>query len=125
MTIEAISPSLIIIHPPEKLVLEIKTAGRYSSIEWRKNGIVAGQSSFPVSAQSFAQFGEVYVVENTATEDLGVYDVILNPAPHSNQSTPAGIRFTVLPLGTELYVFVGWFFSVCSMIWSSRICLAS
>lgn len=100
MTIEAVSSSLVIIRPPEKLVLEVRATGRYSSTEWGRNGITAGQPLFPVSAQSFAHFGEVYVAETTTMGDLGVYEVVLDPAPDSGQRVPSRLRFDVISPGS-------------------------
>ncbi len=94
MTSEAISPSSIILLPPEKLVLEVRTTGRYFFTSWSRNGIGTGLPG------SFVHFGEVYVAENTTMEDLGRYEVVLNPAPSSDQILSTRIRFDVILPGT-------------------------
>lgn len=86
-------------------MLEVRTTGRYSSTEWSRNGVTAGQPLFPVSAQSFADFGEVYVAETTTMGDLGVYEVVLDPAPDSGQRVPSRLRFDVISPGRAYSVF--------------------
>ena len=81
MSLKAISPAtpaIIILSPPEKLVLEVSTAGRYNFIQWQRDGNTAGGSSsaFPVvPSENYAHFTEIYVKDATTMDDLGVYEV--------------------------------------------------
>ena len=85
LTFEALSPSTIILSPPEKLVLEVRTTGQYNFIVWTRNGIIAipdSTAAFPVSnTENFAHFSEIYVNDMTTMDDLGVYEVQLPGAP--------------------------------------------
>ena len=95
LTAEAISSPLIFLEPPNKLVLEISTTGRYFSTQWRRNGIPAGLTGFTPSSESFVHFGEIYSIENTTLEDVTAYDVKLLTYPNSAQVTPPQLNFTV------------------------------
>ena len=75
-------------------MLEVRAAGGYLAIQWRRNGITAGQNGF---TGSFTNFAEIYVTENTVMQDLGVYEVTLNPNP--GQSRPDLIQFVVMEPG--------------------------
>ena len=96
----AISPDIIILCPPEKLVLEISNTGRYLFTQWARNGQLAGipSSGFQPFFESFTHFGEVYYAENTTMEDLGLYEATLEIAPSSGQ-TQVDFFFAVISLG--------------------------
>ncbi len=89
MRLEPISPSAIVIQPPEKLVIEVRAHGRYHSIYWKRQG----HSGFNPPAEYFVHFNETYVVENTSVEDLGEYIVTVNPSIGLRR--PDRIQFTV------------------------------
>ncbi len=93
MSFEPVSPTAIFIRPPEKLVLEVRATGGYRLIEWTRNEILQGFPGFLPPAESFVHFSKIYVVENTSMEDLGVYDVLLNPS--IGQRRPDVINFVV------------------------------
>ena len=86
------SPSTVILRPPEKLVLQIRATGRYNFIEWSVNG---GQPVF--IPERFADFGEVYIRDNTTASDLGLYEVDL--ALLSGQTSPDEVEFFVIEPG--------------------------
>ena len=99
----AISPSLpdiIILRPPEKLVLEISNTGRYLFTQWARNGELAGipSSGFQPFFESFAHFGEVYYAESTTMEDLGIYEATVEATPGSGQMF-VEVLFGVISLG--------------------------
>ena len=103
MDSQAISPSIpdvIIVRPPEKLVLEISNTGRYFFTQWARNGELAGipSNGFQAPPESFVHFGEVYYAENTAMEDLGLYEATVEPAPGSGQMS-VDVFFDVILLG--------------------------
>ena len=91
LTMEALSPPLIILKPPEKLVLEIQTSGRFFALEWHKDGNYLG-----FSTPSFTHFGEVYYVENTRAVHVGRYEARLIPFKKSTQVPPSPIIFDVI-----------------------------
>jgi hypothetical protein len=97
MTLQAISPSVIVLRPPEKLVLEVMGTGRYLAIQWARNGEIRGVpgSAFSPPQQSFTHFGEVYFVEETSVNDVGRYELVLYRSTVSTR-----VRFDVLLQGT-------------------------
>ena len=76
--LENISPTVIILHPPEKLVIEVRCRGRYSGISWARNGALIDRSLL-------SNHDEIYALERTTEADYGFYQVILTPSPPSFQ----------------------------------------
>ena len=110
MDSQAISPStpdVIILRPPEKLVLEISNTGRYRFTSWARNGELAEipSNGFQAPPESFVHFGEIYFAENTAMEDLGLYETTVEPTPMSDQTT-VDIFFAVISLGKRSHFTV-------------------
>ena len=96
--LERISPQVIVLDPPEKLVLETKASGGYRQFDWVKNGIpftTAQGQPFTVTLQEFPNFFEIFVREPTTANDMGVYEADLIPNAGSSQSPE--IDFTVTP----------------------------
>ena len=110
--LERISPRVIILDPPKKLVLETRASGGYRQFDWTKNGhvfTIAQGQPFSITLQEFPNFFEIFVRDNTSTNDLGVYeaDLILNTG-----QVPA-VDFIVTPYSKyNVYVqnSVGFFF---------------
>ena len=102
LSFEAVSPSTIILSPPEKLVLEVRATGQYNFISWNRNGnpdITDPTAAFPVSnTDNFAHFSEIYVNDMTTMDDLGRYEVQL-PGGASSISAADEIEFTVIAPG--------------------------
>jgi hypothetical protein len=98
-TLQAISPSVIALRPPEKLVIEVMATGRYRAIQWARNGAIRGipGSAFSPPQQSFTHFGEVYFVEETTVNDLGRYELDLF---RDHQLMPTKAQFDVILRGT-------------------------
>jgi hypothetical protein len=97
MTIQAISPSVIGLRPPQKLVIEVMVTGQYLAIQWARNGSIRGIPGGPFSPpeESFTYFGEVYFVEVTTEEDLGRYEVDLHRGHRTTK-----IPIDVMSIGT-------------------------
>ena len=79
--LERISPQVIVLDPPEKLVIETRASGGYRQFDWVKNGnafTLAQGQLFTVMLQEFSNFFEIFVREPTSTNDLGVYEVDLH-----------------------------------------------
>jgi hypothetical protein len=94
LRIEAVSPSTVILNPPEKLVLEIRTSGGYRRTRWSKE-----ENLEPfLPDESLTHFGEIYFAENTSLDDLGRYSVYLEPQPGQIQTS--NVSFLVISYGT-------------------------
>ena len=85
--LERVSPRVIVLDPPEKLVIETRASGGYRQLDWQRNGIPFGTSSFLVTLQEFPNFFEIFVRAPTSASDLGVYEVEVGPE----------VDFTVTP----------------------------
>ena len=92
--LERVSPRVIVLDPPEKLVIETRASGGYGQFDWNRNGVPFGTSPFIVTLQNFPNFFEIYVREPTNANDLGVYEVEAGPE----------IDFTVTPYSEYMYV---------------------
>ena len=79
------SPQVIVLNPPEKLVIETRSSGGYQQYDWQRNGHPFGTVGFPVTPQEFPNFVEIFVRDPTTTEDLGVYAADLSIAPGQAQ----------------------------------------
>ena len=93
--LERISPRVIVLDPPEKLVLETSASGGYSQFEWQRNGnpFMLAPGPFTITLQEFSNFFEVFVREPTTVNDLGVYEVELV----GGQPQVPEIEFAVTP----------------------------
>ena len=80
--LERVSPQVIVLDPPEKLVIETRASGGYQIFDWIRNGnpFTTNIGPFLVTLQEFPNFFEIFVREPTTTNDLGVYgvDLVLN-----------------------------------------------
>ena len=95
--IERVSPEVIVLRPPKKLVFEVRVSGEYAVIFWFK-----GVLSQPITAppQNFPNFFEIFVKDNTTIEDEGIYIVQPN-FKHGTSSThllipSGGVDFAVI-----------------------------
>ncbi len=94
---ESESPFLTFLRIPDKLVLELRTSGRYDAIIWARNGVIQGTGNFLPSSQQLPHFGEIYVLPTTTTTDLGLYEMeLLVP---SGLTRPPRLRFAVIEEG--------------------------
>jgi len=84
-TLERISPQIIILNPPEKLVIETMASGGYQHYDWIRSGIEASSVNFPATADEFSNFFEIFFREPTTTDDVGVYEADLQIAPGQTQ----------------------------------------
>ena len=94
--LERVSPRVIVLDPPEKLVIETRASGGYRQLDWQRNGepftLVQGQP-FTITLQEFLNFFEIFVREPTTVNDLGVYDVEL--IPNAGQAHVPEVDFIV------------------------------
>ena len=92
--LERVSPGVVVLDPPEKLVIETRASGGYGQFDWQRNGVGFGTSPFIVTLQEFPNFFEIFVREPTNTNDLGLYEA------EAGQE----IDFTVTPYSKYMYV---------------------
>ncbi len=101
MRLSSITPQLIIIEPPERLVIEVQTSGAYDVINWARNGYsyTFNDPDFPISSDRFFYFYEAYVREPTSMDDLGLYEVNVLPAAGQDTTLAPDQLFTVVHYG--------------------------
>ena len=92
---ERVSPRVIVLRPPEKLVIETRASGGYGQLDWNRNQNPFGSSSFTVTLQEFPNFFEIFVREPTTANDLGVYCVETGPE----------VDFTVTPYSEYMFMY--------------------
>ena len=105
LRLERVSPEVILLTPPNKLVIEVKASGRYREITWSKDGIPFGNDSsagmFVVDRPSeLPNFAEIFVRGETTLTDAGTYTVALTAFDTGTQTIdPASLQFTVVATG--------------------------
>ena len=91
--LEMISPGVIHLRPPDKLVIEISVTGRYADILWEKDGE-------PLIDPPLANYDEILVIGETATDDFGLYQVLVHSPPFTTQLlVPSTLTFIVTSPG--------------------------
>ena len=78
--LENISPLVIFIRPPEKLVIEVTCRGRYSGISWERTF-----SSATIDPSSLSNHDEIYTIGRTTEADFGFYEVFPLTSPPTFQ----------------------------------------
>ena len=71
---ERISPEVIFLHPPEKLVIEVRCRGKYNGISWDR-------PSGSIDRSLLSNHDEIYALGRTTEADYGLYQVVLLPSP--------------------------------------------
>ena len=108
--IERVSSEVIILHPPEKLVIEVRVSGDYEVIFWRK-GLVSSFIPGQMRPQEFPNYVETFVRDNTTADDEGFY--IVQPQHKSGTSQThdliptGGVDFGVIAPGNNYMDFGG------------------
>ena len=69
--IERVSPEIIILRPPEKLVIEVRVSGDYQILSWNKDTSYLNRPE----PQELSNFHETFVRDKTTAEDVGIYIV--------------------------------------------------
>jgi len=98
-TLERVSPRVIVLNPPEKLVIETRASGGYQHYDWLRNGNTYNQGSFFVTVGEFPNFFEIFVREPTDMDDLGVYVADLQITP--GQTQIPDVQFVVTEYGKD------------------------
>lgn len=75
LILERVSPEVIFLRPPEKLVIEVKASGRYRNIQWLING------NLPTNfiPADYPNYNEILVRGTTDINDVGLYEVSPRP----------------------------------------------
>ena len=90
--IERVSPEVIILRPPEKLVIEVRVSGDYEVLFWRK-GTISMFIPGLIRPQEFPDYFETFVRDNTTADDEGFY--IVHPQFKSGTTQ----THTIIPTG--------------------------
>jgi len=98
-TLERISPRVIVLNPPEKLVIETRASGGYQHYDWTRNGDPFGSMGFPVTPQEFTNFLEIFVREPTTMADLAVFEA--NVQINQGQTQIPDLQFSVTRYGED------------------------
>ena len=87
-------------------MLEVRATGRYNFINWNRNGasFALGGAFRPQIPEEFPHFYEIYLQEPTTTDDLGLYEVDLEPS--QGQQAPNEVEFSVIAPGSYSYSYV-------------------
>ena len=100
--IERVSPEVIILRPPEKLVIEVRVSGEYKVLFWYKGefgNFIPGQ----MRPQEFPNYFETFVRDNTTAGNEGFYIVQAQFKSGTTQThiiTPTGgVDFGVIAPG--------------------------
>ncbi len=107
--IERVSPEIIILRPPEKLVIEVRVSGEYEVLFWFKG---SGSTFVPdqMRPQEFPNYFETFVRDNTTAEDEGFYFVQPQLKPGTSQTnfiTPTGgLDFGVIVSGNFASIII-------------------
>ena len=103
---ERVSPEVIILRPPEKLVNEVRVSGDYERLLWSK-GTVNQAIPGLMEPQELPNFYETFVRDNTTAEDEGIYTVtpLFKPGTAGQYTLipNGGVDFAVTPPGMLHY----------------------
>ena len=92
---EGVSPPVVFLTPPEKLVLEVRASGGYDFIAWSR----VGDRSFRQSLSELVNFHEIFVRQPTTTSEYGTYEA-------SYLLEVGETRILVVPTGMLLFSIV-------------------
>ncbi len=97
---QRISPPIIYLQIPQKLVLEVSGSGSYGFIVWSRNGESLGTSNSQTQLSEFVNFFEIFVREPTTNTDYGIYNVSYSGSGGS------GTEISVFPASKPIISFV-------------------
>ena len=90
---ERVSPPVVFLTPPEKLVVEVRASGNYDFINWIRNGLTLSLSA----STELINFYEIFVRQPTTTSEYGTYEAI-----YTGNSLGSGAEILVVPTGMLL-----------------------
>ena len=88
------SPEVIFLRPPEKLVIEVKASGRYREIQWTVNGTL----QMNIMPSDYPNYNEIFVRSPTDLNSVGLYEISLRPST-VQRIEPEELDFTVIVPG--------------------------
>ena len=91
---ERISPEVVYLRPPEKLILEVKAKGRFQEIHWSINGTLV-----TISQSQFSNYREIYFVEETTEANFGLYEISPRIFTPFQRTAPSELDIIVIPPG--------------------------
>ena len=114
LRLERVSPEVILLTPPNKLVIEVKASGRYREITWSKDGLPFGNDTTPQPGvfvvdrpNELPNFAEIFVRGETTSSDAGTYTVALTAFDAETQTIgPASLQFTVVATGEPFNIIL-------------------
>jgi hypothetical protein len=95
--LEAVSPEIIFLRPPEKLIIEVMISGRYQDIQWSLNGVPQ-----TLTPEEYPNYNEIYVKGTTEETDIGLYEVSVGSDPFSQRVSPGELDFNVIVPGNVI-----------------------
>ncbi len=75
-----VSPQVVFLTIPNKLVLEVSSEGEYDNIVWNRGAATLGLIFAPAKLSEFLNFFEIFVREPTSTSDYGFYTIFYSGA---------------------------------------------
>ena len=78
ISIQALTPSEVIITPTEPLLIEVEALGDYDGIQWTID-------SSPMSTTSLQNFWQRIYISETSEGDTGLYEVVLSSTTYGMQ----------------------------------------
>ena len=99
--LERVSPEVIFLRPPEKLVIEVMITGQYQDIQWQLNAV-----SQTVTPEEYPNFNEIYVKSTTQDTDLGLYEILAFPTdPIRQLISPGELDIFVIAPGALFMIY--------------------
>ena len=95
LILEKVSPEVIFLRPPEKLVIEVKASGRYREIQWAINGTLQTN----ILPEDYPNYNEILVRGATDLSNIGLYEVSLRISDPSQLVSPSELDFIVITPG--------------------------
>ena len=96
LSMERISPEVVYLRPPEKLVIEVKAKGRYRQLRWSFNVALISYSQ-----SSFSNYNEIYFIEETSEANFGLYEISVRLASPFQLVVPPDLEVIVISPGLK------------------------
>ena len=97
LILERVSPEVIFLRPPEKLVIEIKASGRYREIRWSINGTLQTN----IMPSDYPNYNEILVRGATDITVVGLYEITFRVFSGSQLVSPTELDFIVIVPGNN------------------------
>ena len=101
LIMERVSPEVIFLRPPEKLVIEVKASGRYEKLDWSINGTL----QMNIMPSDYPNYNEILVRGVTDATAVGLYEVSFDVFTGLQSTQPGELDFIVIIPGNVQYLF--------------------